>query len=257
MALKKVPAEFEELLSPKGSRILKGTDRAVKGALADPRRKFLALSGVIDSRKAADLRDLIDRSLRDALVEMEDPIPEWTIRAMEQNYAELLPKTVRVSTAMLESRRAKSYRIAQEIGLVGMLRSASFRAFAEVLAGRPLKRGWGIQTLCYRPGDYTGPHNDHHPEEPEARDGYIDVHLTLATSSVQSHFLVYEKDDHFTEMHSVNTVGGMTAYRLPFWHYTTPLQARRRREADARRWVLLGTFLFADATPARGARDAE
>jgi hypothetical protein len=40
-------------------------------------------------------------------------------------------------------------------------------------------------------------------------------------------------------------MGGITAYRLPFWHYATPLVAKPGREREARRWVLLGTFLFA------------
>ena len=38
-------------------------------------------------------------------------------------------------------------------------------------------------------------------------------------------------------------MGGVTCYRLPVWHYTTPMVAKRGREGDARRWVLLGTFL--------------
>jgi len=33
---------------------------------------------------------------------------------------------------------------------------------------------------------------------------------------------------------------------LPFWHYTTPLVAKRGRAKDAARWVLLGTFLYRD-----------
>ena len=68
--------------------------------------------------------------------------------------------------------------------------------------------------------------------------------IGLATPAVASQWLVYEQDGHFSAMADVNTVGGITAYRLPFWHYTTPLQARRGREAEARRWVLLGTFLY-------------
>jgi hypothetical protein len=54
---------------------------------------------------------------------------------------------------------------------------------------------------------------------------------------------VYAQDGHFSEMTRVSTVGGITVYRLPFWHYTTPLAARPRQAAAARRWVLLGTFL--------------
>jgi hypothetical protein len=173
---------------------------------------------------------------------MEDPIPPETTLGMVRNYSELLPKTVRVSTAMLDSRRAKAYVRAEEIGLVAMLRSFSFRALAETLNGRPLRRGNGIQLLCYGAGDYTGPHNDHHPEDEEARDGYLDVHLTFANAAVRRQLLVYERRGHFTEVAEVRTLGGLTAYRLPFWHYTTPLEARRGQEASARRWVLLGTF---------------
>jgi hypothetical protein len=42
---------------------------------------------------------------------------------------------------------------------------------------------------------------------------------------------------------SVAKAAAVTAYRLPFWHYTTPLVGKRGR-ADAVRWVLLGTFLY-------------
>jgi hypothetical protein len=41
-------------------------------------------------------------------------------------------------------------------------------------------------------------------------------------------------------------------YRLPFWHYTTPLAAKPGAEATARRWVLLGTFLDAPAGHRKG-----
>jgi len=249
LEMKTAPAEFADLLTPKGRRMLEG--RAA-GEPLTPGRPFLAVSGAVDAKKASGLRDLIDRSLRGVLTRMEDPIPAWTIADMQENYGELLPKAVRVKTALLESRRARAYRIAEEIGLLRLLRSSSFKAFSEVLAGRPLQRGWGIQALCYSPGDYTGPHNDHHPEEADAKDGYLDVHLTLATPAVGSHFLVYAQDGHLSQMQDVNTVGGITAYRLPFWHYTTPLQAKHKRAAEARRWVLLGTFLFDRPDPPKG-----
>jgi hypothetical protein len=236
--MRRAPAEFEELLSPKGRKLLEGPP------LIDDQHRFAARADALDRTRATALRDLIDVSLRDVLTEMEDPIPRWTTEGMVENYSELLPKTVRVRTAMLESRRARAFKIAEEIGLRAMLRSQSFHAFAQAVSGRKLKRGWGIQALCYGPGDYAGPHNDHHPEEADARDGYLDLHLTFATDAVAQQWLVYEKDGHFSEMTDIARVGGMTAYRLPFWHYTTPLQAKRGREADARRWVLLGTFLF-------------
>jgi hypothetical protein len=97
----------------------------------------------------------------------------------------------------------------------------------------------------YGPSDYAGPHNDHYPEEPAAKAGYFDLHLGLATPGVAHQWLVYAKAGHFTEMVSVAAAGGITAYRLPFWHYTTPLVAKRGRSGSAARWVLLGTFLYA------------
>lgn len=239
------PADFAELLTPRGRRILEGRDARVSGALATSEQPFVATEGVLDPRKAAACRDLMDEVLLPTLIEMEDPIPPETISGMVENYAEQLPKTVRVKTALLEHRRQRSWRAAEQIGLVAMLQSESFGRFAAAVAGRSLRRKWGMQVLCYGPGDYAGPHNDHHPEEPEARDGYVDLHFSFSTGAVAHQWLVYAEGGHFSQMVRVSTVGGMTAYRLPFWHYTTPLMARRGAEADARRWVLLGTFLFA------------
>ena len=58
-------------------------------------------------------------------------------------------------------------------------------------------------------------------------------------------WLDYAVSGHFSRIETAARSGRMTAYRLPLWHYTTPLVARRGREAEARRWVLLGTFLYA------------
>lgn len=246
--MKPFPTEFADLLTPKGRRILDGRDKAVAGALLDPARRFVSLQGVVDPARAAACRDALDVAMRNTLVPMEDPIPHDSISGMTMNYMELLPKTVRVRTALLENRRSRSWRAAEAVGLIAMLRSDTFAGFAASVSGRVLRRGWGIQVLCYGPGDYSGPHNDHHPEEQEARDGYVDMHLSLTMPGVDHQYLVYEKDGHLSEMARVSTVGGMTVYRLPFWHYTTPLLARKGAEDQSRRWVLLGTFLDAAAT---------
>jgi hypothetical protein len=130
-----------------------------------------------------------------------------------------------------------------------MMRSPSFRVFAESVAGRPLDRHFGQQVLCYGPGDYAGPHTDHHPEDPRAAGGYVDFHVSFGSPSVAHQYLVYARDGHFSDMVDVNMPGGITVYRLPFWHYTTPLMPRPGRAASARRWVVLGTFLYAKDGP--------
>ncbi|MBK8158547.1 MAG: hypothetical protein IPK59_07175 [Rhodospirillaceae bacterium] len=247
-----IPREFEDLLTPAGRRIL-GGKAEICGALADPRRRFLALDGMISKSKAESLRRALEEHLRPLLSPMSDPIPPETIWEMKHNYEEWLPKTVRVSTAYIERKRDAASLRAQELGVVDLLKSESLAAFAEQLVGRNLDRKSGQQVLCYGPGDYAGPHNDHHPENARAAGGYLDLHLSLASKAVEHQYLVYAKGGHFTEMVPVSGLGFLTIYRLPFWHYTTPLQAKPGKAANARRWVLLATYLYAKEARKRSA----
>lgn len=234
-----VPAEFEELLSRQGRRVLAGT-HALCGALADPRRRFAMADDLIDRARASRLRRTLEEKLTDTLEPIVRPIPPESIWEMKRDYRELLPKTTRARTIYFENRREPGVKAADRIGLSRLMRSQSFRAFAEALAGAKLASGWGQQVLRYGPGDYAGPHNDHHPENPGARSGYIDLHLSLS-AGVRHQWLVYSRAGHFSEIASVAGAATITAYRLPFWHYTTPLVGGPK----AARWVLLGTFLYA------------
>jgi hypothetical protein len=239
-----VPREFSDLLTPAGRRVLDGRAKGISGALADPKRRFVTLEGLIRKTAAERLRRLLEREMLPLLQAMAVPIPPETIWEMEKNYEEWLPKAVRVRTATLDNRRSTSYRRAEEIGLIDLLKSPSFAAFAEAIAGRALNPKGGQQVLCYGPGDYAGPHNDHHPEDKGYEKGYLDIHFSLSSPAVAHQYLVYAKAGHFTEMVPVAGLGTITVYRLPFWHYTTPLMPKPRRAKDARRWVLLGTFGF-------------
>lgn len=232
----RLPNDFADLLTPSGRRILDG--KAHRGVLATGRR-FVAFDDAVSPGAARAVLAELERAFTGQLKRLEQRIPPESTWGMTENYAEALPKTVRVHTAMLESRRAASFKIAHEIGLVSLLRSESFRVFAEHLNGRAVRTNHGVQLLCYAHGDYSGPHNDHHPEDLKARDGYLDVHLTFVNRFVERQLLVYESNGHLNAVQDVNALGLVTAYRLPFWHYTTPLEGR----AAARRWVLLGTFV--------------
>jgi len=240
-----IPREFEDILTPAGRRILSGK-ADICGALADPRRRFLTLDGMVSKSKAEAMHRALEEHLYPLLSPMNDPIPPETIWEMKHDYEEWLPKTVRAQTAYLERKREASYRRAAELGLVDLLSSESLAVFAEQLAGRKLDRKNGQQALCYGQGDYAGPHNDHHPENKRAAEGYLDLHLSLSSKTVDHQYLVYAKAGHFTEMVPVHGLGFLTIYRLPFWHYTTPLQAKPGKEAQARRWVLLATYLYAE-----------
>ena len=239
-----LPAQFADLLSPRGRRVLEGKVPALTGILKTGRR-LIAANDLLDPKQSRALLAALEAGLTAHLTPMEAPIPPETIWGMDENYAELLPKTVRVRTVTMASRTSKGARAVERLGLQRLLGSDTFGRFAEVIAGRKLRPRWGTQVLAYGAGDYAGPHNDHHPEDAEARDGYTDVHLTFCTRGVARQALIYAPLGHFSEEASVATLGGVTAYRLPFWHYTTPLVARRGQEQTARRWVLLGTFLDA------------
>jgi hypothetical protein len=242
-----IPTEFEDLLTPAGKRVLAGDAPDVCGALADPRRRFIALNGMIAPTKAERLRRVLEREMTGLLTQLNQPIPPETIWEMKRNYDDWLPKSVRCRTAYLENRRGAAWRRAKDLGLIDLLSSPSMIAFGEAVLGRRLNPKGGQQILLYGPGDYAGPHTDHTPEIRRAAKGYLDFHLSLVGPGVAHQYLVYAKGGHFTEMVSVAESGCVTLYRLPFWHYTTPLQAKPKQERVAARWVLLGTFLFADS----------
>lgn len=240
-----IPTEFEDLLTLKGKRVLAGNAPDICGALADPRRRFVALNGMVATAKADRLRRVLEREMADLLTDLSRPIPPETIWDMKRNYDDWLPKSVRCRTAYLENRRGTAWRRARELGLIDLLSSDSMVAFGEAVLGRTLDPKGGQQILRYGPGDYAGPHTDHTPEFRKASKGYLDFHLSLVGPGVAHQYLVYARSGHFTEMVSVAGNGCLTLYRLPFWHYTTPLQAKPRQKHRAARWVLLGTFLFA------------
>jgi hypothetical protein len=240
--MRKFPPEFADLLSPRGLCILQGKSPDNRGLFVRSNRYFVNFSGLIRRASATECMRLLDEHLYGTLSVEQSKIPPESITEMEENYTESLPKTIRIKTAFFRRKTARSYRAAEKIGLLGMMRSESFSLFAETLTGLKLDRELGIQVSCYEQGDYAGPHNDHHPEDESYKDGFIDFHVMFRNDAVAHQYLVYEEKGHLSKIVDINVQGGVSAYRLPFWHYTTPLAAKRGREERARRWLLLGTY---------------
>lgn len=239
--MKRFPTEFADLLGANGRRILERgypqSDRIFHG----DQTPLALLPGVLEAETSAACLRLLDRTMRDHVRRVESPIPPEALTGMRENYTELLPKTMRFKTAYFASQTSESYRTAERIGLIDMLRSESLALFAEAVTGLPLYRDRGVQAILYEPGDYAGPHNDHHPENEAARDGFVDLHISFTTQGVESQYLVCEDRGHFSTMYSISQTGSVAVYRLPFWHYTTPLAARHGAKS-ARRWLLLASF---------------
>lgn len=240
------PNEFADLLTPHGRRVLAGGVDSARALFRKSKDYFVVLPNVIKKKTARDCASLLDLHLREHMVPLRQRIPPESISGMTENYAEALPKVMQSKTAYLKSKNARSYRKAEEINLLRMMRSESFARFAEVVSGFTLYSKSDSQVICYEHGDYAGPHNDHHPENEDTRDGFIDFHIMFSNEAVDHHWLVYQKNWHLSEIVDINLQGAASVYRLPFWHYTTPLKAKRGRESEARRWLLLGTFSIAD-----------
>jgi hypothetical protein len=236
------PAEFEDLLNRRGRRMLADPPQ-LESLLRKRQTPILFFEDVIDAGVARECIRLLDQTDYPRLRRMHTPIPTEALTGMNENYREELPKTVRVRTVTLNSGRSKALDASREIGLTQMMASASFRRVAQTVTQSPLRSDkWGQQVICYEPGDYSGPHNDHHPQRPEARNGFVDLHIMFANEGVDQQLLVYEDRRFLSRAREVARKPAIAIYRLPFWHYTTPLQARPGHERTARRWLLLGTF---------------
>ncbi len=232
------PAEFEAMLSAEGRQLLRG-DHPARGALL--REPFYAGTDLLDPRACDGALALLDRHFRQRLVTQFTALPSAT--SATASHGDHLPKVGRmrfVSNDGVDGFITR--RLAESCGLLTMLGSASYRAFCEALAGRALEGPTSRQLLAYRQGDSAGPHADHHPGEARMAGGYTDVHLTFCTPGVRDQRIIYAREGHFSEQRSIAAMGTVTAYRLPVWHYTTPLQAD---SPDDLRWLLLGTFLDA------------
>lgn len=236
------PAELDDLLNRRGRRLLTDPPQ-LESLIARRQTPILFFDNVIDRGVADECIRLLDAAMYPRLRRMDVPIPREALTEMTTNYAEELPKTVRVRTSTFNSPRSKVLAAAREIGLDAMMTSASFQRIAQSVTTANIRSDhWSRQVICYETGDYSGPHNDHHPERDDLRNGFLDFHVMFSNPAVAQQLLVYEQRGFLSTAREVSSTPAIAIYRLPFWHYTTPLVAHKGREQEARRWLLLGSF---------------
>lgn len=204
---------------------------------------FATDSGLLNPEKSRFCFTLLDQSLSSYAKPMSCPISHESIWGMRHNYSESLTKVMRQKTVHFTSIRSPAHRAATNIGLLRFMRSETLAQFAESVTGERLERDNGVQAILYEHGDYVGPHNDHHPEHAHLRDGYVDVHISFTNEHVDSQILICQNPDgHLNVPHSAIHNGLIAVYRLPFWHYVTPLIGKQGHEAMARRWVIMSSY---------------
>ena len=238
------PSELEDLFNRRGRKLLADPPQ-LESLIARRRTPIVFFDGIIDDGVARECIRLLDEGFYSLTRRMHSPIPREALTGLRENYSEALPKTARVRTATFNAKSSKVLTAAREIGLAEMMASRSFARLAQSVTRATLNtESWGRQVICYEQGDYSGPHNDHHPENDEERNGFIDLHIMFSNDAVAHQLLVYEDRRYLSAAQDVSGKAAIAIYRLPFWHYTTPLLARPGRESAARRWLLLGSFAY-------------
>lgn len=239
--MKKFPPEFEDILNEKGKNVLKGKYRNLvfgkRGATP-----IEVVSEIIDPKMAENCIRVLNRNFYDRLSRIHGKIDSMEIKKMRKNYSEKLGKTLRMKSIEIKGPRSLSYQLAHDCGLLQMLSSDSLRKFGEIIAKQKFGNVENNQLICYEHGDYVSPHNDHHPENKNVRNGYFDLHIMFSNTYVQHQFLVYEKGGFLNGVYDLSAPSGATVYKLPFWHYTTPLFGKVGKEKFARRWLILRSF---------------
>jgi len=238
------PAELDDLLNRRGRRLFSDPPQ-LESLIARRQTPILFFDNVIDPGVAAECVRLLDEAMFPRLRRMHVPIPREALTGMTENYSEELPKTARVRTSTFNAARSRVLDAAREIGLEAMMMSKSFLRVAQSVTEASLyAENWSRQVICYETGGYSGPHNDHHPEREDLRNGFLDLHVMFANPGVAHQMLVYEDRGFLSLSREVTQSPSIAIYRLPFWHYTTPLLAKKGREDIARRWLLLGSFEY-------------
>lgn len=234
------PSEFSDILK---DHIWSG--RRTVTPIAGSKDRLRWFPTALRSVYAARSLELLEHHMSPFLRPVSSPISPHTITGMKENFAEALPKTMRNSSISLNSSRSFAFTEARKIGLIDLLRSSSLREFASVVSGFPLEDDPGLQLIRYRRGDYVGPHNDHHPEDSNLSQGYVDLQITLTNTDVLRQCFLYECDGYLNKSVEVSLASGVSISLLPFWHQVTPLEVKAGSEDKAHRWLLLVSFEIA------------
>lgn len=245
------PSDFHDWCSADQIRAV-GERSREKCAPINPFGSFFFIEpDVIPARACDECLRALELHLKPRLKPIHAGVDPGWISSMQRNFSESFGKSMRVDSVILDGRDPDAMRAVEALGLFEMLASSGFTAFAEAATGLKLSGGHGTQIIRYKVGDYVGPHNDHHPEYEWARDGYVDIQFMLSSPAVEAQYFLHEKDGDFSQSWDISASGGISVFRQPFWHQTTPLLAKPGHDGEAYRWLIGHVFAIREEGPAK------
>ncbi len=203
-------------------------------------------ANILDPQTASRVLSIMEHKVKSNLRPLETKIHPKLTKNQKLNYGEKIHKVMRVKTFRIENSKHEalwnSYQLEQ------LVSPQLARKVCEKLFQCKFRKEVGKQIVSYFEGDYFGPHNDHHPELPHMKNGYVDFHYYVNHADVEYQMLVHEDRGHLNKFYSLNHFAGLNVYRLPFWHYTSPLQVKPGSSKKAARWIIMYTFYFEQPT---------
>lgn len=253
---KRCPADFSELLSPKGKDILENGLNATQFAMTNKETPYISFTDALDVERSALCRDMLnDLWPISSKYSRFVPLPPDSHSDPNLDYVNCpynsvcYQMTQPAAGATTDDEKA----FFEDSGIAELTRSPALKAFAEQVTGYKLTHTGkdGLVVISYGTGGYVGPHTDvkwHHAAgfDNTARSlAYVDMHLIFATDAVEHQYLIAQDGAFMTTMAGgAPTNGTVSILRQPFWHASTPLKARPGQEDKARRWLLGITFLI-------------
>jgi len=249
------PDEFSDLLDEPGRRLLEAPPALPQFEMDNRQTPYVALPGLMRPAAAeAGLERLESRWPIMQRHREENPLrPEDQARA-DLDYASC-PYHSRLyhiyCPVSAEEGDADFSGFFLDSGLLRMCRSGSMRRFAEAISGYRLTQNQrsGVLVICFGAYDYLSAHNDvKWPQQAgwvsEAESvAYLDLHLSFCTSAVEQQYLLVQNGAFLNTMLGGKPAnGGISLYRLPFWHQNTPLIPAPGRESEARRWLVMVNY---------------
>jgi hypothetical protein len=239
-----IPRDLSAFLTDETSRLLadrRGLDTAVQR-----RRRVAALIDPFESAPARRLTALLDSVVFPCMDRIERDLPASALPSDASRDDPAFERSLSASTGSLTDSRSPVQPIAEQTGLVELIRSPTVRQVAQRLSGYALGRELSVGVFCYSGGDHLGPHADRRAVGSRPIDpGVVGLNLCFPNDGVASQTLVWEQDGTLDQAVALDGRPAVFMLRLPFWHYVTPLLAKPGRERDARRWVLTASYEIA------------